>query len=89
MKKHQIEEEQKTQLLNDNRSSQVKDIPSGEKFNAENLDGDDQDIRPSSSRVKKMIIWDFKRQVFEMTDEDKTELKDVHIKNDSFWKEFE
>ena len=89
MKKHQIEEEQKTQLLNDDRSSQLKNIPSDEKFNAENFDGDDQDIRPSSSRVKKMIIWDFKRQVFEMTDEDKTELKYVHIKDDSLWEKFE
>ena len=86
MKKHQIEEEQKTQLLNDDRSSQLKNIPSDEKFNAENFDGDDQDIRPSSSRVKKMLIWDYKRQEFEMTEEDKAELRDVHIKDLSLWK---
>ena len=86
MKKHQIEEEQKTQLLNDDRSSQLKNIPSDEKFNAENFDGDDQDIRPSSSRVKKMLIWDYKRQEFEMTKEDKAELRDVHIKDLSLWK---
>ena len=86
---HKIEEEQKTQLLQDDHSSQLIGGPSGEKFNVENVDGDDLDIRPSSSRVKKVLIWNPKRQEFEMSEEDKAELRDVHIKDPSLWRQFE
>ena len=52
--------------------------------------GDDvAEMRPNSSRVKKVLVWNPKRQEFEMSEDDKRELKEMHIKNENHWKEFE
>ena len=47
---------------------------------------DDLDIRPSSSRVKKVLIWNAKRHEFEMSEEDKRELREAHIKDPELWR---
>ena len=79
----QIEEEQKTQLLVDNVAQDLID-------HGDMGDGDDgNDIRPSSSRVKKVLIWNFKRQEFDMSEDDKRELREAHIKDPELWREFE
>ena len=48
-------------------------------------DSDVFDQRPSSSRVKKVLIWNPKRQEFDMSEEDKRELREAHIKSDHLW----
>ena len=65
-----IEEESKTQLLNNNDNSgfDKQDDPIS---NNDFGDGYDFDIRPSSSRVKKVLIWNMKHQEFDMSDQDK------------------
>ena len=82
---NRIEEEGKTQLLNNGEPAQEEvnmAADFGEGFN-------DFDIRPSSSRVKKVLMWDVKRREFEMTEQDKRDLRDYHIKDDRQWQEFE
>ena len=80
---HQIEEEQKTQLLVDDVAQDL--IDAGDLG-----DGDDAtDIRPSSSRVKKVLIWNTKRQEFDMSEDDKKELREMHIKDAELWRQFE
>ena len=51
--------------------------------------GDGLEIRPSSSRVKKVLIWNAKRQEFDMSEEDKKELREAHIKDPELWRQFE
>ena len=60
-------------------------------FNNNGQDGEDLggEMRPSSSRVKKVLIWNSKRHEFEMSEEDKRELRDAHIKDDAHWQQFE
>ena len=57
--------------------------------NADEMGGDGLEIRPSSSRVKKVLIWNSKRQEFDMSEEDKRELREQHIKDPNLWREFE
>ena len=57
--------------------------------NADDLGGDGLEIRPSSSRVKKVLIWNVKRQEFDMSEEDKKELREAHIKDPELWRSFE
>ena len=52
-------------------------------------DVDYPEIRPSSSRVKKVLIWNTGRQQFDMSDEDKRELREAHIKDPELWRQFE
>jgi hypothetical protein len=51
--------------------------------------GDGLEIRPSSSRVKKVLIWNPKRQEFDMSEDDKKELREAHIKDPELWRQFE
>ena len=81
-----IEEEGKTQLLN----NQGKDLAFGQ--NDDQLAGNDFgdgyndfDIRPSSSRVKKVLIWNTKRREFDMSEQDKDDLRAYHIKDPGQW----
>ena len=53
------------------------------------MGGDGLEIRPSSSKVKKVLIWNPKRQEFDMSDEDKRELREAHIKDPDLWRDFE
>ena len=88
---NQIEEEQKTQLLRDDAGSQLmSDVRADDpmEFSNENMD-DMGEIRPSSSKVKKVLIWNSKRQEFDMSEDDKRELRDAHIKDLELWREFE
>ena len=88
---NQIEEEQKTQLLRDDPSQLMSDVRGGDdpmEFNNEAMD-DMGEIRPSSSKVKKVLIWNSKRQEFDMSEDDKRELRDAHIKDLELWREFE
>ena len=85
-----IEEEGKTQLLNNNG----KDMAFGsneDQFGGNDFgDGyNDFDIRPSSSRVKKVLIWNQKRREFDMSEQDKQDLREYHIKDNEQWREFE
>lgn len=48
---------------------------------------DDDDLRPSSSRVKKVLNWDGNK--FTMDERHKRELRDHHIKDQAKWAEFE
>ena len=57
--------------------------------NADDLGADGLEIRPSSSRVKKVLIWNPKRQEFDMSEDDKKELRDAHIKDPALWRQFE
>ena len=51
--------------------------------------GDGLEMRPSSSRVKKVLIWNSKRNEFDMSEDDKRELREAHIKDPQLWREFE
>ena len=76
-----IEEESKTQLLNNKGG----DMAFGQDDAGNNDFGDgynDFDIKPNSSRVKKVLIWDKKRREFEMSEADKQDLREYHIKDD-------
>ena len=55
----------------------------------DDIDADGMDQRPSSSRVKKVLIWNSKRSEFEMHEDDKSELRDAHIKDADLWQKFE
>ena len=55
----------------------------------DDMGGDGLEIRPSSSKVKKVLIWNPKRQEFDMSDEDKRELREAHIKDPDLWRDFE
>lgn len=59
---NQIEEEQKSKLLQDNNQL-TEDVQREMDFgnNNDDLGGDNLEIRPSSSRVKKVLIWNSKR----------------------------
>ena len=87
---NQIEEEQKSKLLQDNNQL-TEDVQREMDFGSNNddLGGDNLEIRPSSSRVKKVLIWNSKRQEFDMSEEDKKELRDAHIKDPQLWRQFE
>ena len=64
----------------------------GQDDNGNNDFGDgynDFDIKPNSSRVKKVLIWDKKRREFEMSDADKADLREYHIKDNDQWQQFE
>ena len=52
----------------------------------DDMAGDGLDIRPSSSRVKKVLIWNPKRREFEMSEDDKRELSEAHIKDNNLWR---
>ena len=82
-----IEEESKQQLINDKGGMAFE-----QQDEATNDFGDgfnDFDIKPNSSRVKKVLIWDKKRREFEMTDADKNDLREYHIREDEQWQQFE
>ena len=49
-------------------------------------DADGVDMRPSSSRVKKVLIWNGKNRMFDMSEEDKRELREAHIKDPERWR---
>jgi hypothetical protein len=49
----------------------------------------EQEMRPSSSRVKKVLFWNSKTMKFEMEEKHINELRRDHIKNDEQWREFE
>ena len=69
-------EEQKNQLLEKNNDSGA-------------LGEDDQnDLLPPSSRVKKILKWNTKLEVFEMEEQHQQELRAI-IKDDAQWAEFE
>ena len=53
---------------------------------ADDIAGDGLDIRPSSSRVKKVLIWNPRRREFEMSEDDKRELREAHIKDPDLWR---
>ena len=75
MSNSKIEEEQKQRLIQN-----------------ENLLDDNQneiDIRPFSSRVKKVLEWKPKKRIFELEEKHIQELRQHHIKNDAHWNEFE
>jgi hypothetical protein len=46
-------------------------------------------MRPSSSRVKKVLTWNSATQQFEIEDKHKRELREVHITKQDDWSEFE
>ena len=77
--------------MRDDPSQLMSDVRGGDdpmEFNNEAMD-DMGEIRPSSSKVKKVLIWNSKRQEFDMSEDDKRELRDAHIKDLELWREFE
>jgi hypothetical protein len=46
-------------------------------------------MRPSSSRVKKVLTWNSATQQFEIEEKHKKELQEEHIKKQDDWIEFE
>ena len=81
---HQIEEEQKTQLLTNNNDADNSNM----NFANSEMNVDDGEIRPSSSRVKKVLMWNAETRHFEMSQEDMDELQNVHINNPAHWSDF-
>lgn len=73
-----METDQKTQLIETETSKTAL------------LDGEDlDDILPPSSRVKKILKWNKEREVFEIDETHKQQLKSDHIKDEAQWAEFE
>lgn len=81
---NQVHDEQKAKLLS-NEQEQHNEQP---RVLTEDLQND-LDMRPSSSRVKKVLYWNSKRQEFEMDEKHIQELRDQHINDPSLWNEFE
>lgn len=46
-------------------------------------------MKPSSSRVKKVLYWNDQRKQFEMDEKHIQELRENHIKDPQHWNEFE
>ena len=82
-----IEEEQKTKLISEEQPDAGMDAAEMN-FN-DGADGDGLDLKPSSSRVKKVLIWSEKHQEFEMKPEDKEELQKAYFTNNQDWAAFE
>ena len=84
----QIVEEQKTRLIEQEEANQLleQDTMAFQREHQTEVDGDVLEIRPSSSRVKKVLIWNTKRQEFEMSEEDKRELREAHITKPEEWR---
>ena len=83
MSNSRIEEEQKANLLGEQRTAAT----NHEDFGDENQN--DIDMRPSSSRVKKVLNWNKKTSQFELETKHIEELRRDHIKDDNQWREFE
>lgn len=52
-------------------------------------EGQEQDVLPPSSRVKKILKWNREKQVFDMEQQHIDELRQFHITNAQQWDEFE
>ena len=59
----------------------------GKKGSSGNAYYDEDDLRPSSSRVKKVLLWNSQTSQFEMDPKHMKELEDHHIKGDD-WRQF-
>ena len=59
------------------------------KKNASSAAYDDDDLRPSSSRVKKVLNWDPQLGKFHMDQKHMNELREHHIKDPAHWRQFE
>ena len=76
-----IEEEGKQQLIQDGMQFGREEDANADAFGEYN----DFDIKPNSSRVKKVLIWNKKRCEFEMSDQDKKDLQEFHITDQDQW----
>ena len=62
---------------------------SGHRPSNADLGDDGMENLPSSSRVKKVLIWNSKHREFEMPEEDKKELRESHFDDSDLWQKFE
>ena len=76
MSDNQVHEEQKAGLLEDESRG-----PAVEVHDEDNVDDMDA-MRPSSSRVKKVLYWDSMHREFEMDEKHKKDLRKYHITNE-------
>ena len=83
----QVEEQKEGLLIGDERDGGGMNFSENQRSNERIIAGEDDDLRPSSSRVKKVLNWDGMK--FDMDAKHKKELRDHHIKNEHYWKEFE
>ena len=76
---NRIEEENKARLIQAPANSIVD----------QDENQNDHEIKPISSRVKKVLFWNSTIMKFGMPEKDINELRRDHIKNDEQWREFE